>query len=573
MANNAKDWDLYLAGKRYNNSLKPVNGYNYYELVDILIDFFNGNQWRGMENNEIRKPVFNIIQKAIRYFVASLTSSNVKVNTEPLEYVEGMDTPEFNASEFATAEIGNLFEKFKMDNRIRDALFKSAITGDVAAHMYWDKNKKPYGGAFGDNKGEICFELVSGTNVFFGNANNKDKEIQPYIIISGRDLVENLKREANKSDQDQITPDNDYGFENNQSQDIEVEADGYGKATYIIVYKKDPETGTITVSKCVQNSYIYKDIDTGLSVYPIAWLPWEKQESTYHGKAACTEILETQIFINIMFAMMYIYQANNSFPKLVFNKDYIETWDNEIGVAIPVQGLGSDISIKNIAGYLDNGNMSNQLIEVIKMAFDYVKDILGINDAVLGNVNPENASGKSIIATVKQAGIPLENVRANEYEWIEDIVRILLDMMGTYYGERPIVLDIQGQKKLQNFDFSQLKNIWLNIKVDVGETSIYSDIARKQTLDNLFASGKIELIDYLERLDDKDIPDRKGLINKIQQNQLMAQQQAQAQAQTQMQAQQSQPQQSQQNIPPEVMAELQKLSPQQLKMVQQHMGI
>ena len=52
-----------------------------------------------------------------------------------------------------------------------------------------------------------------GTNIFFGNANNSDKETQPYIIISGRDLAENLQKEAERYKQqgepEQITADND----------------------------------------------------------------------------------------------------------------------------------------------------------------------------------------------------------------------------------------------------------------------------------------------------------------------------------------------------------------------------
>jgi hypothetical protein len=515
-----KDWELYLSGKKYNNSINIINGYNYYDLVDALIDFYNGNQWRNMENNTMRKPVFNIVQKAIRYFVASLTSANTRVNLETLEYAENVHSKEIDAAEFANSEISNLLEKFKFDNRLRDALFKSGIMGDVAAHMYFNVNKKPYGGAFGEVKGEIEFELVNGTNVFFGNANNPNVEIQPYIIISGRDMVQNLKDEAKQYQQqqseiDNIQSDSDYGYEAGESAEIEVNADGFGKAQYIIIYRRDKKTGKIMASKCVESAYIYQNIDTGLDHYPVAWLPWEKMESCYHGMSPCTQILETQIFINLMFAMIMLHQANTSFPKAVYNADVISEWTNEIATAIPVHGLGYDVNIAHVAGYLPVGNMSNQLVQVIDMAYNYTKDILGINDAALGNVNPENTSGKAIVATAKQASIPLENIRANEYEWVEDIVRILLDMMGTYYGLRPIVIDKDGQRVAQQFDFSVLKNLWLNIKVDVGETSIFSDIARKQTLDNLLGAGKIELLDYLERLDDSDIKDRQGLINTI----------------------------------------------------------
>jgi hypothetical protein len=449
-----------------------------------------------------------------------------------------------NIAEFAAAEIANLFEKFKIDNRIRDALFKAGIMGDCAGHFFFDPSKKPYGGAFGDVRGEICFELVNGTNVFFGNANNCEVQSQPYIIISGRDLVKNLKAEAKRyrqqeeADMDPVLEDSNTRSEAGYDADIEVEADGYGKATYIIVYKKvvqqrqltdelgqpavdamgQPVTEdyeTITVSKCVQDAYIYQDVDTGLSVYPVSWMVWDRQENQYHGRPPCAEILETQIFINLMFAMIMLHLMMTAFPKAIYNEDVIEEWTNQVGQAIPVRGMSPGENIRNYAAYLEPGQMSNQIVAVIETAYRYVKDALGLSDAALGEVNPEQASGTAILATAKQSTIPLENTKANMYEFVEDFGRILLDMMGTYYGQRPIVITQDGQKTAQVFDFTLLKDIWLNVKVDVGTTNIWSDEARKRTITNLMSAGKIEFIDWLERMDDSDIPNRQGLIDKL----------------------------------------------------------
>ena len=85
------------------------------------------------------------------------------------------------------------------------------------------------------------------------------------------------------------------------------------------------------------------------------------------------------------------------------------------------------------------------------------------------------------------------------------------------YGYRPIVREIDGSRQVEWFDFSALKHIYLNVRVDVGTTNIWSDQARKMALDNLFTSGAIDIIQYLERLDDQDIPDRQGLIDDIKQ--------------------------------------------------------
>lgn len=518
MAEKTKDWQLYEAGKKYNNSLKP----SYYDTVDANLAFFEGDQWRNLEAENMPKPVFNIIKRVGTFFVSSLTTSKTKLHFEPLLNADNGESEELSPSDFANAMVSNLFEKFKMDFRIKDALFDGVKTGDYCAHLFFNMDKTPYGNQYGDIKGEIEMELVDGSNVFFGNANNPKVDSQPYIIISGRDMVQNLREEAKQyqqGEEESIQSDKDYNEQSGDSGKIEVEADiegdQYGKALYIIVYRKDKETGTIKASKSVENAYIYKDIDTGLSHYPIAWGNWEKQKNQYHGRALCTGILPNQIFINRMFAMVMYHLMMTAFPKAVYNADIIGMWNNEIGSAIGVSGMGPEANIKNIAGYLEPGNMSNQIIQTIELAMQYTKECLGISDAALGQIDPKNTS--AIIAVQKSSAIPLENPKANLYEWIEDIGQILMDMMGTYYGVRPVVIEQQGVKQVVEYDFSLFKDTWLNVRADVGEASYWSEIASLQTLDTLLDREKIEFIDYLERVPDEYIPQKQELISKIKQ--------------------------------------------------------
>jgi hypothetical protein len=520
-----KDWRLFEDGKKYNNSIKP----NYYDTVDANIAFFQGDQWRNLEAENMPKPVFNIIKRVITFFVASLTSSKSKLHFEPLTHSEMEDDP-INPSKLANAQVNNLFEKFKMDFKIKEALFDAAITGDACAHFYFDMDKKPYGKAFGDIKGDICMELVDGTNVYFGNGNNPRVDIQPYIIIAGRDTVANLKEEAKKYKQNEteisgIQKDAEFHEQAGDNSDIEVDADGYGKALYIIVYRKDKKTGTIKATKSVESAYIYQDIDTGLTEYPVAWMNWEKQKNQYHGRAVSTGMLPNQIFINRMFAMVMYHLMMTAFPKAVYNAEVIDGWTNEIGSAIGVTGMGPDANIRNIAGYLEPGQMSGQIINTIELAMQYTKETLGISDASLGNIDPKNTS--ATIAVQKSSAIPLENPKANLYEWIEDIGKILFDMMGTYYGQRPVIIEVEGKKQMVDFDFSQYKNMWFNVRADVGESSYWSEIAAIQTLDNLLAQGHIDIVAYLERVPDEYIPQKEELLTQIKQNmQMQAEQQA-----------------------------------------------
>lgn len=217
-----------------------------------------------------------------------------------------------------------------------------------------------------------------------------------------------------------------------------------------------------------------------------------------------------------------------AFPKAVYNSDIIQQWDNSIGTAIPVSGVDLTTNMSNIAGYLQPAQMSNQITQLIEMVMQYTKEMLGVSDAALGTIDPKNTS--AIIAVQKSTAIPLENPKMNLYEWIEDIGRIMLDMMGTYYGTRPVVVEVQGQNQMIQQDFSILKDEWLKVRADVGEASYWSEIASLQTLDNLLMNQKIEFIDYLERVPEEYIPQKQALIDKIREMQAQQEQMQQAQA-------------------------------------------
>ena len=578
-------WKYYEYGRQYNNNLIP----NQYTMVNTNQEFFIGNQWVHMPDNEamrrLAKPTFNIIKRVTSLFVASLTSSNTTVSFEPLSY-----QTDGEAAAFATAEVRNLLEKFKMDYRIRDALFDGAITGDYCAHFYWNPEALPYRGAFGAYRGEIEMELVDGINVMFGNPNCREVEKQPYILIVGRDTVENLKREAawwrgrtaaagdtssvsllegdamshlphegkaNAGEEFYIHSDADtYNFSGiGGKTEIHGNDDKTGKALYVYLYTKvwkdemflNRVTGkvetrkvqTVHVTKATKHGNVFEDVDTGLSRYPIAWGNWQKQKNQYHGRALVTEIIPNQICINQMMAMVFRHLQTQAFPTKIYNADLLPMISNEVGTAIGVRNLQPGQALGEVIGTIPAANMSAQIIQAIDLCMAYTKECLGATDAQMGAVRPDNTSALMVLQNA--AEVPLENTRAGLHEWVEDIGAILLDMMGTYYGVRPIVREktveepvtgADGQQLLdpitgepafqkgskrvvEEFDFSVFKNLWLNISVDVGATTYYSEIAMVQTLDNLRRDGTLSVIEYLERMPDKLITRKQELIESL----------------------------------------------------------
>lgn len=542
-----KAWQRYEQGRSYNSRLVP----NQYDLVNTNIEFFAGNQWLHLNQTaamqKLPKPTFNIVKRVTSLFVASLTSSAASISFDDLSYyasnnLQASSTPgDDSGSTIATAEVQNLLEKFKMDYRIREALFDGAQTGDYCAHFFWNADAIPYGGAFGPYKGEIEMELVDGINVMFGNPNIANVEKQPYILIAGRATVAELDEERkaySSADDGMVDADADYTDIAGTGGKTELEADAEnGKALYVYMYEK--KNGTVHVTKATRSCIIYEDVDTGLSRYPIAWGNWEKQKNQYHGRALVTGIIPNQIFINTMFAMVMRHLQLMGFPKTVYNADLISQWSNDVGQAIGVRGLMPGQSISQVAYNLQPADMSNQIIMAIDKAMSYTKDCLGATDAQMGNVKPDNTSALMVLQN--NAEVPLENTRAGVYEWLEDIGAILLDMIGTYYGVRPVVRDRTFREPVTNeagmpmidpmtgmmqvntvtrrvaepYDFSQFKNLWFNVRVNAGATTYYSEIAMVQTLDNLRKDGTLEVIDYLERLPDKLIPRKAELVEEL----------------------------------------------------------
>lgn len=515
-------WERYEKGIQYNSSFKPNK--DYYESIKVWNDFYNGDQWNGVGgSSELPKLVFNYTKRIIDFKIASVTSSDISVSVEPLRNTPVTDSEqEIDNTDFVNNEIKNVFEKWNFRILKKRALRKAGISGDMCAHITFNPEAKPFRGFAPDVKGEMEIELIDATNIYFGNANIKSVSKQPYIIIVGRDTVQNLQEEAKqfKTQDNDIRSDDDTEYQLTEFANVEVEPadiekDSDGKAKYIYYYykKKVGEDIHVFVTKCTKDAIIYQDIDTGYSDYPVAFANWYELENTYHGRGEVEGICPNQIAINKMFAMIVYHQMMTAFPTAVYDKDVIKNWNNQIGTAFALSNLNGR-SIKDVAGYLNPANMSDYIIKVIDLAIQYTKDCMGVSDASLGNVDPKNTS--AILAVQKSTAVPLENVKDNLYDFVEQIVRIMIDVMGTKYGERPVVIsDEDRNRTIEKYDFAQLKGMDLHIGIDVGESSYYSEIAMLQTMDNLLQGQYIEFIDYLDRIPNEMFPKKAEYIAQI----------------------------------------------------------
>ena len=291
-----------------------------------------------------------------------------------------------------------------------------------------------------------------------------------------------------------------------------TELDGEGKTTCLLKFFKDAE-GKVYSCKVTKNAIIKDVTDTKLKLYPIALMNWEERKNCAHGISEVFGLKPNQLFINKAFAQAMLNSMLFSFPKIIYDNSRVKKPSNTIGGVISVNG-GIDGAVK----YLEPPRVSSDLFKLIDLTVSYTKEMMGVNDAVLGNVvNPNNTS--AFIAVREAGSVPLDGIRLRFYQMVEDMGRIILDFISSYYknGRKFSYTDENGRKSV-DFDFSCLKEKILDLRVDVGPSSQLSELSAIETLDKLLMSEKISFVQYLERIPDGYLPSKEKLIEELKTN-------------------------------------------------------
>lgn len=521
-----------LVYKRYDKGVSFNTQINLYDTVKENENFFIGKQWEGVESNGLPTPVFNFLKRVTLFQIATISSNNLSMQATPLNSTSRYELGDLEqVTDVLNKQFAELFERNKIVTKVREFMRNAAVDGDGATYSWFDPDMETGQEA----KGGIVTEIIENTRVIFGNPNERNVQEQPYVIIPMRKQVEYVKNLAEKNgvrkdDIDSIKADS-------EAYDNKMDAMTDDRVSMYVYLYRDFDTGTIHSYKCTQNVELEADKDTELKFYPITWMNWDYIQDCYHGQALISQLLPNQKFVNKAFAMAMISLMTTAYPKIVYDKTRIPKWDSRVGAAIGVNGG----DMNSIAKIIDPAQISPQIGQFIDLAVNYTQNFMGASDAALGDTRPDNTS--AIIALQRASNAPLELVKLNMYESIEDLGRIYLDMMRVYYGTRyvqvkflskqemnnqPLGMSLQNEEFNKPFDFSILNEIPMSLKLDVGASSYWSEITTVQTLDNLLMQGKIELVDYLERIPEGYVSKKQELIDKLKgmQAQMVGQQPA-----------------------------------------------
>ena len=520
-----KDLTVEQIAKEYSTALAYNTSIALDDNVRVNENYFVGKQWEHIKSNGLPTPVFNFIKRAVLFAVASITTDNIKMQASPMGNAAKLKDAE-RAADVVNKDFEELFEMNKLGSVVREFMRNAAVDGDGCTHTYWDPELETglkHGTA--KIKGGIVTEVLPNTKVFFGDPSERRVQKQPYILIESRENTERLKERAKENgckDWQSIQMDT-----NNHNVDS-YKHHGDNKTTVILRYWRDKKTKTIWACEATNDVIVRKPYDTKLKLYPITWINWDYVQDSYHGMAMLTGLIPNQDFINKAYAMSMVSMMTTAFPKIIYDRTRIPRWTNGVGQAIGVNGG----DVQNVAKIMDPAQISPQIAQFIQQATDQTQTFLGATPAAMGDTRPDNTS--AIIALQRAAAIPSDITKQNMFQCIEDLGRIYIDFMGTNYGKRTVMLPLPdtdpsmlmfagfdlNQPMPIEFDYKTLRDMPMTIKLDVGASSYWSEIASMQTLDNLLMNKQITIDEYLERVPAGYIPKKEELIQSHKQPQM-----------------------------------------------------
>lgn len=241
----------------YETACNFKAGLNLYDNVRANENFYIGKQWEGVQSNGLPTPVFNFIKRIILYVVASTATDNLKMAASPLSSSGMAALGDLERlTDVVNAQFEALFEQNKLGKQTREFMRNAAVDGDACIYVWFDPDAETGQTA----KGTIRTEILENTRVSFGNPTNRDVQSQPYLLISRRELLDEVKEQARAQG----------GAAEDILSDCDETGDRFdamtdGKVTTITRFWKDG--GTVRAIKTTKDAVVRSQWDTGMQLY------------------------------------------------------------------------------------------------------------------------------------------------------------------------------------------------------------------------------------------------------------------------------------------------------------------
>ena len=496
-------WNLYEQGRNYCRSI------NMYSDTDKNYRFYNGDQWQGLKVSGIEPVQLNFIKPIIKYKVGNINANLWAANFSS----DNFENKEFRKTAEKTCEMLNkkaskVWEKDGLDLKIRKISKDAAINDEGIMYVNYDQeNQIPIN------------EIIAKNDIYFGNENDGDIQRQPYIIIKKRvPVIEaQMLAEAEGVSSDKlnyIIGDKDTFEESGEAAKLEKD----DMCTILTkMYKKN---GTVYFAKATRYVEIKKETSTGLSLYPVAHMLWEEKEGSARGEGEVRHLIPNQIEVNKTIMRRLITVKQTAYPQKVVNIDKVMNPSavDTVGGTIKTKGGQTVDDVSKIFAHIQPAQMSTDVEKVQNELISATRELAGAGDIATGDVNPESASGKAILAVQQAAQQPLVEQLSSLKQFLEDMVRIWLEMI-VVYSTDGITLEEDITDPQTGEEFTQLvkvpqtvlQELQATVKIDITPKGAFDKYAQEVSLENLLKEGLFnqqrlgELKIYVKLLDDDSV--------------------------------------------------------------------
>ena len=491
------------------------HGRNYHRMTGIYTDtdrnhrMYNGNQWEHAKLGDVEPVQKNFIKPIVKYKVGVIHDNLYMVNYSS----QNFENKEFRQQAERICELLNkkaarIWEKDKMDFKGRRITKDAAINDEGIMYVDYDHEKQM-----------PVNEIIKKNDIYYGNENDDDIQSQPYILIRQRMPVVNaidfaLAHGLPESKVDFIIGDNDTFEESGEAAKQEVDD------MVTIITKLWKEKGTVHFSVSTRWVDIKEDRDTGLTYYPVAHFNWEEKEGSARGEGEVRYLIPNQIEVNRTEVRRVLTVKYQAFPQKIINQEKIANPAavNTVGGTIKVKGGTTVDDVHKVIGTLPPAQMSPDVKQLQEDLIQVTRDLAGAGEIATGQVNPEDASGRAILAVQQAAQSPMTEQKESFKNFIEDLAKIWLDMM-VVYSEDGMSLEEEttdpstGETTVQLVDVPQtaLQELQATVKVDITPKGAFDKYAQEMSIENMFQAGLFnvqrlqELKIYVELLDDDSV--------------------------------------------------------------------
>jgi hypothetical protein len=501
-------WSLYEKGRNFHRLV------GIYEDTDKNYRMFNGNQWAGAKMGEIEPIQMNIIKPIVKFKV-SVIHDNL--------YTIVYDSQNYKNKDFRkTAEeyckllnryAARIWERDKMDFKCRRITKDSAINDEGIMYVHFDRDKMT-----------PVNEIVKKNDIYYGNENDDDIQAQPYILIRKRvpviKAIELAQKEGlGKSKTDLIIGDSDNFEESGEAAKQELDN------MVTLVYKFYKQNGTVHYSVATRYLTIAEDTDLGISLYPIAHFNWEEKEGSARGEGEVRYLIPNQIEINRIIMRRALTAKVQAFPRTVVDDSKIQNVSalNTVGAIIKTKGQTVD-DVRKVFATIPPAQMSPDVVKLEEDLLNITRDLAGAGDSATGQIDPEDASGRAILAVQQASRAPMTEQKESFKNFVEDLARIWLEYVIAYSAdgimlENPVTDPRTGQESTEFIKVRKvtLEQLQADVKIEISPRSAYDKYAKEQAVENLLTGGyltaeRVGELEIYEKLLDDDSVSPKGKI-------------------------------------------------------------